>query len=151
MLSPLVRLANGHLNELCSRFELRRAPGSDLALQVVDHEMAGEVRGLHNLSRGERFLMSLALALELAGMSPGRGVKVEGLFIDTAPAWRPPSRSSSSCTQPTAGWAINESRSPRDCSAPAPAGALLPSGSRFGSMPRRPRLRPPDAPGRTSQ
>lgn len=81
-LAQLVQLANRHLEELCPRYELQRAPGSDLALQVVDHDMAGEVRGLHNLSGGERFLMSLALALGLAGMSSGRGVKVESLFID---------------------------------------------------------------------
>jgi exonuclease SbcC len=81
-LDQLVRLANHHLDELCPRYELQRVPGADLALQVIDHDMAAEVRGLHNLSGGERFLISLALALGLAGMSSGRGVKVESLFID---------------------------------------------------------------------
>ena len=51
-------------------------------LQVVDHHMADEVRGVHNLSGGERFLVSLALALGLASMASSRGVKVESLFID---------------------------------------------------------------------
>ncbi len=78
----LVRLANRHLADLHPRYELQRAPGSELALQVVDRNMADEVRGVHNLSGGERFLISLSLALGLASMSSSRGINVESLFID---------------------------------------------------------------------
>ena len=53
-----------------------------MIVQVVDHDMAGEVRGLHNLSGGERFLVSLALALGLSEMSTGQGLRIESLFID---------------------------------------------------------------------
>ncbi|WP_395396151.1 SbcC/MukB-like Walker B domain-containing protein (plasmid) [Novosphingobium sp. BL-8A] len=53
-----------------------------MLVQVVDNDMGGQVRGLHNLSGGERFLVSLVLALGLAEMSGGRGVKIESLFID---------------------------------------------------------------------
>jgi exonuclease SbcC len=81
-LEHLIHLANRHLADLHPRYELQRAPGSDLALQVIDHHMADEVRGVHNLSGGERFLVSLALALGLASMSSNRGIKVESLFID---------------------------------------------------------------------
>jgi exonuclease SbcC len=81
-LDHLVRLANRHLADLQPRYELQRAQGSDLVLQVIDHNMADEVRGVHNLSGGERFLVSLALALGLASMSSSRGIKVESLFID---------------------------------------------------------------------
>ncbi len=81
-LNHLVQLANRHLADLHPRYELQRAPGGDLVLQVVDHHMADEVRGVHNLSGGERFLVSLALALGLASMASSRGVKVESLFID---------------------------------------------------------------------
>jgi exonuclease SbcC len=80
--NQLIRLANRHLADLHPRYELQRAPGGDLVLQVIDHNMADEVRGVHNLSGGERFLVSLALALGLAGMSSNRGIKVESLFID---------------------------------------------------------------------
>jgi exonuclease SbcC len=80
--SQLIRLANRHLVDLQPRYELQRAPGGDLVLQVIDHNMADEVRGVHNLSGGERFLVSLALALGLASMSSSRGIKVESLFID---------------------------------------------------------------------
>jgi exonuclease SbcC len=79
----LVLFANQRLSELKPRYELQRAPGSDhLGLQVIDHDMADEVRGVHSLSGGERFLVSLALALGLASMSSNQGVKVESLFID---------------------------------------------------------------------
>jgi exonuclease SbcC len=81
-LNHLLHLANRHLMDLHPRYELQRAPGSDLTLQVIDHNMADEVRGVHNLSGGERFLVSLALALGLASMSSNRGLKVESLFID---------------------------------------------------------------------
>ena len=81
-LNHLIQLANRHLADLHPRYELQRAPGGDLVLQVVDHNMADEVRGVHNLSGGERFLVSLALALGLASMASSRGVKVESLFID---------------------------------------------------------------------
>ncbi|MGI9102193.1 MAG: AAA family ATPase [Terriglobales bacterium] len=78
----LVVFANRHITELKPRYELQRAPGSDLSLQAIDHDMGDEVRGVHNLSGGERFLVSLALALGLASMSSNRGIRVETLFID---------------------------------------------------------------------
>jgi exonuclease SbcC len=81
-LNHLIQLANRHLADLHPRYELQRAQGADLVLQVIDRNMADEVRGVHNLSGGERFLVSLALALGLASMSSARGVKVESLFID---------------------------------------------------------------------
>lgn len=81
-LNHLIHLANHHLADLQPRYELQRAPGNDLVLQIIDRYMADEVRGVHNLSGGERFLVSLSLALGLASMSSRRGIKVESLFID---------------------------------------------------------------------
>jgi DNA repair protein SbcC/Rad50 len=78
----LIRLANRHLTDLHPRYELQRALGGDLVLQVIDRDMADEVRGVHSLSGGESFLVSLSLALGLASMSSSRGIKVESLFID---------------------------------------------------------------------
>jgi DNA repair protein SbcC/Rad50 len=80
--SHLIRLANRHLNDLYPRYELQRAPSGELVLQVLDRDMADEVRGVHNLSGGERFLVSLALALGLATMSSSHGIRVETLLID---------------------------------------------------------------------
>ncbi|MCW1385070.1 AAA family ATPase [Novosphingobium sp. KCTC 2891] len=81
-LDRLLEHANARLAELKPRYTLERAPGGDMLIQVVDNDMGGEARGLHNLSGGERFLASLALALGLAEMSTAGGVKIESLFID---------------------------------------------------------------------
>jgi exonuclease SbcC len=81
-LDRLLLHANARLAELKPRYELQRGVGGDMLIQVVDHDMAGEVRGLHNLSGGERFLVSLALALGLSEMSSGQGLRIESLFID---------------------------------------------------------------------
>lgn len=80
-LDALLAHANRHLGDLARRYALERVPGSDLELQVVDREMADEVRPVHSLSGGESFLVSLALALALASLSSHR-TQVESLFID---------------------------------------------------------------------
>jgi exonuclease SbcC len=80
-LELLVEHANVHLQDLARRYLLQRAPGSEMELQVVDREMGDEVRGVHSLSGGESFLLSLALALGLASLASDR-VQVESLFID---------------------------------------------------------------------
>lgn len=81
-LDRLLEHANARLSELRPRYALQRAPGADMLIQVLDNDMGGQIRGLHNLSGGERFLVSLALALGLAEMSTAGGVKIETLFID---------------------------------------------------------------------
>ena len=81
-LERLLLHANARLEELKPRYSLGRAPGGEMLVQVVDNDMAGEIRGLPNLSGGERFLVSLALALGLSEMSTGQGLRVESLFID---------------------------------------------------------------------
>lgn len=81
-LDRLLEQANASLVQLKPRFALERGMGGDMLIQVIDHDMGGRVRGLHNLSGGERFLISLALALGLAAMSTARGVRIESLFID---------------------------------------------------------------------
>jgi exonuclease SbcC len=69
------------LERLAPRYALRRAPGAELAVQVVDREMGEEIRGIKSLSGGETFLVSLALALALASVT-ARRVPVHSLFID---------------------------------------------------------------------
>ncbi|MFT7621098.1 MAG: exonuclease SbcC [Myxococcota bacterium] len=80
-LERLLEHANHSLALLRPRFSLRRAPGHDLALMVSDHDMGGEVRSVESLSGGESFLVSLALALGLSGLSASQ-VPIESLFID---------------------------------------------------------------------
>lgn len=78
-LDLLVDHANRHLADLNPRYLLRRA--ADLALQVEDRDMGGEARATRSLSGGERFLVSLALALALSRMG-GKGGLAATLFID---------------------------------------------------------------------
>jgi len=80
-LDHLVRLANDHLNALSPRYRLARGATSDLTLHIIDRDMGDEVRGTRSLSGGERFLVSLALALALSGLE-GKSSFVDTLFID---------------------------------------------------------------------
>ena len=80
-LAILTEHANAHLRQLSHRYRLRRVPMADLELQVVDGDMADEVRALTTLSGGETFLVSLALALGLASIS-SRATTIQSLFID---------------------------------------------------------------------
>ena len=79
-LSILVEQANHHLEGIKPRYRLALGEGK-LSLHVVDEDMAGEIRSTRSLSGGERFLVSLALALALS--SVGGGGAISGtLFID---------------------------------------------------------------------
>jgi DNA repair protein SbcC/Rad50 len=80
-LDHLVQLANDHLNALSPRYRLVRGTAYDLTLHIIDREMADEIRATRSLSGGERFLVSLALALALSGLE-GRSSFVDTLFID---------------------------------------------------------------------
>lgn len=80
-LGVLLDLANEQLRLLSPRYRLARAPGSDLGIQVIDQDMADEVRGIRSLSGGERFLVSLAMALALSTLGAGKAL-IETLFID---------------------------------------------------------------------
>jgi exonuclease SbcC len=80
-LEHLVRLANDHLSAIGPRYQLAQGITSDLAVHVVDRDMADELRAARSLSGGERFLVSLSLALALSGLE-GRSSFVDTLFID---------------------------------------------------------------------
>jgi exonuclease SbcC len=80
-LDHMVQLANDHLFALTPRYRLARGDASDLTLHIIDRDMGDEVRGTRSLSGGERFLVSLALALALSGLE-GRSSFVDTLFID---------------------------------------------------------------------
>lgn len=80
-LDEMIQLANDHLRSLAPRYCLARGAGSDLALLILDRDLGDEVRGTRSLSGGERFLVSLALALALSGLE-GRSSFVDTLFID---------------------------------------------------------------------
>ena len=82
-LNMLVQLANTQLEKINSRYTLISTPKKDdeLFLSVKDSEQAGEIRPTTNLSGGEKFIISLALALGLSQIS-GSKAQVDSLFID---------------------------------------------------------------------
>ncbi|MEQ9501693.1 MAG: AAA family ATPase [Deltaproteobacteria bacterium] len=80
-LEVLLEQANLHLGQLRPRYRLRRVKATDMELEVIDGDMGDEVRATSTLSGGERFLVSLALALGLSSMS-SRNVRIESLFVD---------------------------------------------------------------------
>ncbi|MBQ7578797.1 MAG: AAA family ATPase [Synergistaceae bacterium] len=81
-LSMMINLANKQLQKMSGRYTLTANPDDEkLALNVIDNEQAGEVRPTENLSGGERFIVSLALALGLSQIS-GSKSGVDSLFLD---------------------------------------------------------------------
>jgi len=77
----MVSHANRQLAEMSDRYLLIRDAHQPLELNVIDSYQAGEVRSTRNLSGGESFLISLALALGLSRMA-SRNVRVDSLFLD---------------------------------------------------------------------
>ncbi len=77
----VVSHANAQLSRLSDRYLLIRDREKPLELNVVDNYQAGEIRSTKNLSGGESFIVSLALALGLSRMA-GRNVRVDSLFLD---------------------------------------------------------------------
>lgn len=82
-LGQLIAIANTQLAFLGPRYRLQRGrhPEHPLALEIVDRDMGDEIRSPRSLSGGERFIVSLALALALSGIE-GRQSFVDTLFID---------------------------------------------------------------------
>ncbi|MBP2134148.1 exonuclease SbcC [Methanomicrobium sp. W14] len=77
----VISQANLRLEEMNDRYILVQNPEKQLDLCVIDNYQAGEVRSTKNLSGGESFIISLALALGLSAMS-GKNVRVDSLFLD---------------------------------------------------------------------
>ena len=84
-LRQLVAYANVHLKRFYPRFSIQttkdHTDSSALALYVCDHYESDQVRNVATISGGERFLLSLALALGFSQMA-SRNVTIDTLFID---------------------------------------------------------------------
>lgn len=77
----MIAHANQQLQKMTDRYLLLHDKDKPLELNVLDQYQAGEVRSIKNLSGGESFIVSLALALGLSQMS-SRKVRVDSLFLD---------------------------------------------------------------------
>jgi exonuclease SbcC len=73
--------ANQQLQKMSDRYLLMRDDHQPLSLNVIDNYQAGEMRSTKNLSGGESFIVSLALALGLSQMA-SQNVRVDSLFLD---------------------------------------------------------------------
>ncbi|HBB18564.1 MAG TPA: chromosome segregation protein SMC [Syntrophus sp. (in: bacteria)] len=73
--------ANRQLEKMTDRYLLIRDSSEPLELNVIDNYQAGEIRSTKNLSGGESFIVSLALALGLSHMA-SRNVRIDSLFLD---------------------------------------------------------------------
>ncbi|NJB84116.1 AAA family ATPase [Wenyingzhuangia aestuarii] len=84
-LKSLIDLANIHLFKLNKRYSLQLEPsyakGEELSFKLMDHYQADQTRYVDTSSGGEKFLISLALALGLSDLA-SNNVKIESLFID---------------------------------------------------------------------
>ncbi len=77
----MIKHANRQLQKMSDRYMLRRNLDQVLELNVIDYYQAEEIRSTANLSGGESFIVSLALALGLSAMA-SRKVSVDCLFLD---------------------------------------------------------------------
>ncbi|PAT31527.1 hypothetical protein CLI92_12880 [Vandammella animalimorsus] len=80
-LAMVVAQANRQLQKMSGRYLLVCDPAQPLELNVIDNDQAGLVRTTKNLSGGESFIVSLALALGLSHMA-SQNVRVDALFLD---------------------------------------------------------------------
>lgn len=80
-LSFLIAQANIRLQKLNPRYSIRKKPETDLDFEVIDHYQADNNRGVSTLSGGEKFLVSLSLALGLSDLA-SRNVQIDSLFVD---------------------------------------------------------------------
>ncbi len=77
----MVYHANEQLIKMSDRYLLVRDETEPLEINVVDNYQAGEIRATQNLSGGESFIVSLALALGLSAMA-SRNARVDSIFLD---------------------------------------------------------------------
>ncbi|MDR1924292.1 MAG: AAA family ATPase [Planctomycetaceae bacterium] len=80
-LGTLLHYANLQLAKMTDRYILLKNEESPLMIDILDAYNGGEIRTTKNLSGGESFLVSLALALGLSSMVSER-IRVDSLFLD---------------------------------------------------------------------
>ncbi len=77
----MIGYANEQLAKMSDRYLLIRDEELPLEVNVMDAYQGSEVRSVKNVSGGESFIISLALALGLSRMA-SRNVRVDSLFLD---------------------------------------------------------------------
>lgn len=82
-LDQLIYLANGYLNILNSRYELKRSLSNNksLDIEIMDSYQGDVIRPVTTLSGGESFIVSLSLALGLSSLASQK-ISIDSLFLD---------------------------------------------------------------------
>lgn len=84
-LKHLLDLANVHLYKLNKRYSLKMEgaykPKEELNFNLIDHYQTDQSRLVDTSSGGEKFIISLALALGLSDLA-SKNVRIDSLFID---------------------------------------------------------------------
>jgi len=84
-LKQLLNLANLHLYRLNKRYSLKMPetykPKEELNFYLIDHYQTDQMRLVETSSGGEKFIISLALALGLSDLA-SKNVRIDSLFID---------------------------------------------------------------------
>jgi len=77
----MISHANTQLQKMSDRYLLIHDDSNALELNVIDNYQGGDIRSTKNLSGGEGFIISLALALGLSQMA-SHNIRVDSLFLD---------------------------------------------------------------------
>lgn len=77
----MINHANMQLKKMSDRYLLTPDSNNPLELNVIDNYQGGDIRSTKNLSGGEGFIISLALALGLSQMA-SQNTRVDSLFLD---------------------------------------------------------------------
>ena len=77
----MISHANIQLQKMSDRYLLIHDDSNALELNVIDNYQGGDIRSTKNLSGGEGFIISLALALGLSQMA-SHNIRVDSLFLD---------------------------------------------------------------------
>ncbi|WP_087814252.1 AAA family ATPase [Psychrobacter sp.] len=77
----MISHANLQLEKMSNRYLLIHDDSNPLELNVIDNYQGGDIRSTKNLSGGEGFIISLALALGLSQMA-SHNIRVDSLFLD---------------------------------------------------------------------
>ena len=77
----MINHANVQLKKMSDRYLLAPDTNNPLELNVIDNYQGGDIRSTKNLSGGEGFIISLALALGLSQMA-SQNTRVDSLFLD---------------------------------------------------------------------
>ena len=77
----MISHANTQLQKMSDRYLLIHDDNNPLELNVIDNYQGGDIRSTKNLSGGEGFIISLALALGLSQMA-SHNIRVDSLFLD---------------------------------------------------------------------